>query len=538
MQSDRTTCDVLIVGAGPAGLTAASALARYGIDVLVVERHDGISPFPKATAVSVRTMELLRIWGLEQAVRAGAMPVRCGVRVSAHTLIDPQATASSVGYPTDEQALAISPTTPCGCPQDHLEPVLLEHLLACGGRVRFGTELVCCAPSATGVDAELRDRRSGRYERIGARYVIGADGPRSTVRTSLGIDVDELGTIGDVVAVTFRADLTRRLPYTPSVVNAVEVEGASGLFVPTSPDDRWIYAREWHPERGESITDWTPQRCAELIRIASGLPDLAPEIISVMPFVMGGHVATAFRAGRAFLVGDAAHRTTPSGGIGMNTAIQAAHNLGWKLAWVLRGWAGEPLLDSYEAERRPIGTRNVLRSLCRDPVPEGAGLAWDVGVHYTSAVIEAGPGTGQRAPHAWVRRGGARLSTLELFDGHLTVLTGPRGWSWCRAAAEIAADGLPVVALSVDRDVYAEDGGLAEGYRLGDAGAVLIRPDGFIAWRRPGCIGDAGTALRAAVGLATGAPPTPQSGCRLRFLSPDLPQSASRLRSGSGVLSA
>ena len=100
-----------------------------------------------------------------------------------------------------------------------------------------------------------------------------------------------------------------------------------------------------------------------------------------------------------------------------------------------------------------------------------------------SAVIEAAPGTGQRAPHAWVRRGGSRVSMLELFNGHLTVLTGRRGWSWCRAAAELAADGLPIVALSVGRDVDAEDGGLAEGYRLGDAGAVLVRPDGHVAWR-------------------------------------------------------
>ncbi|MGH3788954.1 MAG: FAD-dependent monooxygenase [Pseudonocardiaceae bacterium] len=184
--------------------------------------------------------------------------------------------------------------------------------------------------------------------------------------------------------------------------------------MPTSTDDRWIYGRKLHPDRGESITDWTPRRCIELIRAGTGLPDLQPEILAIMPFVMGGHVATAFRAGRTFLVGDAAHRATPVGGIGMNTAIHAAHNLGWKLAWVLRGWAGEALLDSCEAERRPIGTENVQRSLRRDPAPAGAGLAWDLGVRYSSAVIEAGSGTGtgERAPHAWVRR---RVSTLDLF---------------------------------------------------------------------------------------------------------------------------
>ncbi len=504
MRSDFTTCDVLVVGAGPAGLTAASTLARHDVDVLVVERHDGTSPFPKATSVSTRTMELFRSWGIEQRVRAGAMRVRPAVAVS-NTLVDPRQIDAPFSYPTDEEALAVSPTTPCYCPQDHLEPVLLEHLVVHGGRVRLGTELVGFTTGGTGVNAELRDRASGRAKRVRARYLIGADGPRSSVRAGLGIEVDDLGTIGDFVAVTFRADLTRRLRRLPSVINAVEIAGAEGLFVPTGTDGRWVYAREWHPDRGESIADWTPQRCTDLIRAGAGLPDLQPEILAVMPFVMGGHVATAFRAGRTFLVGDAAHRTTPVGGIGMNTAIHGAHNLGWKLAWVLRGWAGEALLDSYEAERRPVGTANVLRSLNRDPAPAGDGLAWDIGVRYTSAVIEAqSGGTGERAPHAWVRRGVSRVSTLDLFDGHLVVLTGPRGEPWRRAVAELAIDGLPIVALSVGRDLHDEDGAFARHYRLGAAGVVLVRPDGCLAWRRPRPGGDPRTALRSAVGVALG----------------------------------
>ncbi|MDQ4021030.1 MAG: FAD-dependent monooxygenase [Actinomycetota bacterium] len=501
----RQFCDVLVVGAGPAGLTAATALARHGIDVLVVERHAGTSPFPKATGVSTRTMELLRSWGLEQRVRAGAMHVRPGLAVS-DTLTGTQRDGLEFGYPTDAQALAVSPTTPCYCPQDHLEPVLLTHLRARGGRVRFGTELADCRTEGTGVQAELRDHATGRTERVQARYLIGADGPRSSVRSMLGLGVDDFGTIGEFVAVTFRADLTRRLPRVPSVLNAVEVAGAGGLFVPTSTDDRWIYGREWYPDGGESIADWTPRRCTEVLRVATGLPDLRPEILTVMPFAMGGHVATVFRAGRAFLVGDAAHRTTPVGGIGMNTAIHGAHNLGWKLAWVLRGWGGETLLDSYEAERRPIGTENVLRSLHRAPALAGDGLAGDIGVHYTSAVVEAatGTGTGERASHAWMRRGGHRISTLDLFDGRLTVLTGPRGEPWRRAVAEIAGNGLPIVALTMGRDLDAEDGTFARHYRLGDTGAALVRPDGYLVWRRPGPGGDARAALQSAVGLALG----------------------------------
>ncbi|MGH4025800.1 MAG: FAD-dependent oxidoreductase [Pseudonocardiaceae bacterium] len=495
--------DVLVVGAGPAGLTAAITLARHGVDVLVVERHPGTSPFPKATGVSTRTMELLRTWGLDRRVRAGAMRVRPFLAVS-DTLSGPEHACVPIGYPTDEQALAVSPVTSCYCPQDHLEPVLAEHLAERGGRLRFDTELTALITDNTGVTAQLRERRSGRRFRVGARYVIGADGPRSTVRAALGIGVDDLGTIGEFVSVTFRADLTRRLPRIPCALNAVQAPGAAGLFVPTSTDDRWIYARQWHPGDGEMLSDWTPERCTELVRTGTGLPDLDLQILAVMPFVMGGHVATAFRSGSAFLVGDAAHRTTPMGGIGMNTAIHGAHNLGWKLAWVLRGWAGEALLDSYEAERRPVGTDNVLRSLNPEPDATVDGLSIDIGVPYTSAVLDAGPGsgagTGERAPHAWVRYDGKRISTIDLFDGRLTVLTGGRADQWRRAAADLADGGFPITVLSAGRDLHYDEGEFAGRYLLGDTGVVLVRPDGYVAWRR--LTPTAPTALRSAVDRA------------------------------------
>jgi putative polyketide hydroxylase len=337
---------------------------------------------------------------------------------------------------------------------------------------------------------------------VRARYVIGADGPRSTVRSALGIGVDDMGTIGEFVSVTFRADLTQWLPRTPSAINAVGTGAEAGLFVPTSADDRWVYARQWYPESGDTLADWTPERTVAVLRTATGLPELRPDILGVLPFVMGGHVATAFRAGRGFLVGDAAHRTTPVGGTGMNTAIHAAHNLGWKLAWVLRGWADPALLDSYESERRPIGTENVLRSLRRGPGPEGDGLAWDVGVRYTSAVLD--PGAGHRAPHSWVRYRGSRTSTLDLFDGRLTLLTGRWGQPWRHAATELAVGGTPITVLGVDRDLQDEDGTFARRYALGDNGAALVRPDGYLVWQASEPLVDAATDLRNAIDLVLG----------------------------------
>ncbi len=495
--------DVLVVGAGPAGLTAAITLARNGVDVLVIEKHRGTSPFPKATGVSTRTMELLRTWGIDQQVRAGAMPVQPLFSISATLREPPQATVP-FGYPTDSEALAISPVTPACVPQDHLEPVLCDHLIDHGGTVRFGTELTALRTGSFGVEADTLDHSTGRRHRIHATYVIGADGPRSKVRAAVGIDVDDLGSLGNYISVTFHADLTRRLGRSPSAINAVTTPGAEGLFVPTSAHDRWIFAREWHPQPGETLTDWTSERIIALLRTGTGLPDLNPEITAVMPFEMAGHLATTFRAGPAFLVGDAAHRTTPVGGTGMNTAIHGAHNLGWKLASVLRGWAGDSLLDSYQLERRPIGEANVRRSLLRGPQPPANGLAWDTGVHYTSPVIASGLGTGQRAPHVWVDYRGTRISTLDLFDGQLTLLTGPSGQPWRRAAERLTAQypGLPLVALSADHDLSDTAAGsntLTSQYHLGDSGAALIRPDGYLSWHRPSATQNPLQALHSAI---------------------------------------
>lgn len=475
------SCDVLVVGAGPAGLSTAITLARTGIDVLVVERHRGTSPFPKATGISTRTMEIFRSWGIEGKVRAGAIDVR-PVMIMSRTLTSGQGFVAPFGYPTDEQALAVSPCTPCCCPQDHLEPVLVEHLRERGGRIRFGVEVVALTCEPTGVHAELVDLRTGGRNRVLAEYVIGADGPRSMVRSAVGIGIHDMGTIGEFVAVTFRADLARLLPDLPGAINSVDIPGAEGVFVPTGAGHRWIYAREWQPAAGDQLTDWTADRCLELIRTASGVPDLEPEILSVMPFTMGGHVADSFGGGRAFLVGDAAHRTTPVGGTGMNTAIHAAQNLGWRLGLVLGGWAGESLLDGYEHERRPVGIRNVTRSLRMGPPAPGEDpLAADLGVHYATSAENSGVGT--RAPHAWIRFAGQRISTMDLFDGRLTVLTGDAVPSVRRMAARRSAGGMPIQVVSVGKEVQDPDGELGRKLGLGSNDVLLVRPDGFVAWR-------------------------------------------------------
>ncbi len=215
---------------------------------------------------------------------------------------------------------------------------------------------------------------------------------------------------------------------------------------------RWGYvALRFDGTRPEVPADWTPT-----LRAATGLPDLEPEVLDVARFTLAAAVATRYRSGPGFLVGDAAHRTTPVAGIGLNTAVHDGHELGWKLAWVARGLAGEALLDSHDAERGPVGLAAAERSLDTQGRPTD-GLASALGHTHRSAVVDAtatppalrpdlAARPGERAPHAWIRHEGRRVSTLDLFDGRFTLLTGPDGAVWRDAAAR--ARGVPLRVLA------------------------------------------------------------------------------------------
>jgi putative polyketide hydroxylase len=292
----------------------------------------------------------------------------------------------------------------------------------------------------------------------------------------------------------------------------VTTPGAEGLFV-ASGRHRWGYG--WELQDGDPTTP-TPEQVVERIRASAGLPHLDVELQGAFEWTFGAELAARFRSGPVFLVGDAATRTSPRRATGMNTGIAAAHNLAWKLAWVLRGWADEALLDTYEEERRPVGLANAQRSLLQREDPHEASGLEDFGVTYSSAAIATmdhvePPATigeraapGRRAPHGWLDLTGRRVSTLDLFDGRLTLLTGSGGSDWCAAAQRLAVDDLPLAVLRLGPDVPDPDGSLGLRYGVGARGAVLIRPDGFVAWQAPSPTGDRARLLRSAVDLATG----------------------------------
>lgn len=512
---------VLIVGGGVVGLSASLFLAQHGVPSLLVERHAGTSIHPRARGVSGRTMELLRGLGLEAAARKAGEAIAPSMGVyKGRTLSEVMASRRSNGLVIRwlrermmrGEGSPKSPTSPCRVTQDHLEPVLLEAARARGVDARFSTELVELTQDAEGVTATLLDRGSGARRRARADYVIAADGARSPVRTSLGVGQSGRGVLTHQLNLYFRADLTELVRGREFSMCLVEDGDLRGLFASVNNTDLWVLHVPFDPEKGERAEDFGRERCAEIIRRAAGIPDLAVELKGVMPWQSAVRVADGFRHGRVFLAGDAAHVMPPWGGFGANTGIQDAHNLAWKLAAVLAGRAGEGLLDTYDVERRPVaravadiaGDMNDERGLMTGR--SGLAMLWTmrrafpyfvVGYGYASEAVILDPGAppgpgatdlrgrpGTRAPHVWLSRQDARISTLDLFGRDFVLLAAEGGDAWCEAARKLARrTGIPLSAHRVGGDVEDPSGALGGAYGIGRDGAVLVRPDGFIAFR-------------------------------------------------------
>jgi 2-polyprenyl-6-methoxyphenol hydroxylase-like FAD-dependent oxidoreductase len=521
---------VLIVGGGPVGLTASILLSRHGIRSLLVERHPGTAVHPKARGINARTMEMYRQLGVEQAIReAGLPPDRARFIVWARTLRGEEL-ERRVPWRASEASQVVSPVRNCLCAQDYLEPVLRAFAERAGaGEVRFDAELASFVQDDAGVTATIADRATDTESPVRAQYVIAADGAQSRIRRALGVRMIGKEDVYESVNVLLNADLRPWTEHRPSALYFIEHPRIKATFLTINGVDRWGFLVNSLAAYGLTPADFTPERTAELVRIAAGVPDLPVTILGIAPWTASAHVAEAYGHGRVFLAGDAAHEMPPTGGFGLNTGVQDVHNLAWKLAGVLHGWAAPSLLDTYDAERRPVGRAITEQSLVNSismgrlggqvsgfARPEYLneqgmifGASYESGAvvpdgspapSYDNPVIDYAPSgrPGGRAPHVWLVRDGARVSTIDLVGSRFALLASGSSW---RGAAAVLGSRVPLDLLTIGdggelRDAESE---WHATYGVEPGGAVLVRPDGYVAWRCRARAADPAAALRDAL---------------------------------------
>ncbi|GCE07734.1 FAD-dependent monooxygenase [Dictyobacter aurantiacus] len=502
---------VLIVGGGPAGLVTALLLAQSGVPSLLVERHTSTSIHPRARGLNLRTMEIFRSLGLEKQIQqAGASLADNHLMLFVETLAgrEIRRVPDADLLPVGKELEAITPCTWCQCAQDELEPILLAAAREKGAHIQFHTELQMLTYHAHGIEATVLDTTTGQQRTIHTRYLIAADGAHSQVRQQLGLAMQGRAGLGNFINIYFRADLRDLVCDRPFGICFVENEALEGVLLPVNNTDRWLLNVEYAPERGAQATDCSPARCQELVRAAIGRPELELEVLSVLLWEAAARVAEQMQVGNIFLVGDAAHTMPPAGGFGMNTAIQDAHNLAWKLAMVIEGEAGAGLLDTYAAERYPLAcavvkqaTRELEAETPDTPGTPGDLLTSILGYSYASSAImeqrhdesarciaglAAAGRPGTRASHVWLTYRDQRISTLDLFGRHFVLLPGALGGAW-RGAAHTVAERmrlkLAVYQVGIDFTFPGGDESWHASCGITAQGALLVRPDGFVCWR-------------------------------------------------------
>ncbi len=378
--SRRTiSTSVLVVGGGAAGLTASILLSRLGIDAIVVERHAGTALLPKAHILNQRTMEIFGEAGVADAVYEQGSPIEFMGRVAWYTsLAGPTALhgreiarRDSWGGGADRDAYAAaSRFRSTNLPQMHLEPLLrarAERLAP--GRVLFSHELTALVQDDGGVVGTVRDLESGDTVEVRASYVIGADGGR-TVGAMVGATLEGQRDLVDMVSTHVVTDLPGRgLDPAVSIFWFINPDAhgsiGSGVLVKMGGTGWGPSADEWVFTFATTPTDPTvfdEAYVRDRARAATGFDDLQVEARRMSRWRLESVVADRYQVGRVFLVGDAAHRHPPTGGLGLNTAVQDVHNLVWKLALAIEGSGSAGLLETYEAERRPVALRNAAQS--------------------------------------------------------------------------------------------------------------------------------------------------------------------------------
>lgn len=518
---DKQSPRVLIVGAGPAGLSLAIELGHRGIPCLLVERNDRVGHAPRAKTTNVRTREHLRRWGIADRLRA-ASPL--GMDYPSNVVFCTR--LAGIELARHENAMYCAPgRNPLysehaqWIPQYTVESVLKQHAESLPGvQIRFRTELLGFEQDSRRVRARLRSLDGGGDFELEADYLVGADGARSLVRDLIGTRMQGQYGLSRNYNIVFRAPgLAQAHRLGPAIMYWQVNRDAPSLIGPMDRGDTWFFMPT-HVQPGQRASDIDARA---LIGRATGI-DLPYQVLSSDEWVASKLLGDRYRQGRAFLVGDACHLHPPFGGYGMNMGVADSVDLGWKLAATLQGWAGPELLASYEAERRPVhrwvldeaernhatlGNQLVAEHL-EDPGEAGQRTRRDIGqriqaakmrefatlgvvlgYRYDDSPVIAADGSpapendfinyvpssrpGSLAPHAWLHDGS---SLYDHFGTGFTLLASTRAPAQEieSAQADASACGLPLTVIQP------REGGIAGLY---PARLTLIRPDQHVAWR-------------------------------------------------------
>ncbi len=362
--------DVLVVGSGPAGASAALFLATYGTRTLLVTKYSRLSDTPRAHITNQRTMETLRDMGIEDRLMREATPWEWMGNTTFCTSLAGEELGRIPSWGTDTVRHADyelqSPCTMLDAPQTITEPVMVKAAQERGAKIRFDTEYLSHVQDENGVTTTVRDRLTGIEYDIRSKYLVGADGARSKVAEDLGLPFEGPGAVAGSLSIIFEADLSRFVAHRPSVLYwmlqpGAEREGVGlGVLRMIKPWHEWMLM--WGYEVAAGPPTFSDEFIRELAVKLVGTEDFEMHVTSASPWTVNHHYATTIAKGRVFCAGDAVHRHPPTNGLGSNTSIQDSYNLAWKLAHVVAGTAGPELLATYDTERGPIARQIVERA--------------------------------------------------------------------------------------------------------------------------------------------------------------------------------